>query len=181
MMYRRSTYALLLLLFIGTVCVTATGLTPPVKPADPFGPWTGRWKGEFVCYDIQGKQKYRLEVEQRYEPAGEGQQGAVFMNRSGDGSVEIIHAVNLVRGGALICRTRTIGPDGKALSEPIEHRGTYISQGHIIWHRRIGDRGFETFNEVIDGNTFWIHGVALHSDDPREIEIYEGRYTRVED
>lgn len=158
------------------VCLAARGVTPD----DPFSPWNGRWQGEFVAYDIEGNERYRLQVNQDYAPAGPDQQRAVFLNRSADGSVETVHAVNLVRDGQLICRVRTIGADGKPMGELIEHRGRHVGPGHIIWHRRIGENGFETFNEIVTGDTYWIHGVAMKNGDPSRAEIFEGRYVRVE-
>ncbi len=160
----------------------AGGFADP-KPVtvDPFSPWLGRWKGEFVAYTAQGEVKYRIAVEQRYKAAGPGQQSAVFTNRMADGSVETVHAVNLVRAGRLICRTRRIDPTGQAVGERVEHSGTQVGLGHIIWHRRIGKRGFETFNERVEGDTYRIHGAAVYGDDPSQVELFEGRYVRVAD
>ena len=148
-------------------------------PADPFAPWNGHWSGEFVSYDIDGKVRYRLRVDQRYTPAGRGQQSAVFTNTSEGGRVETVHAVNLVRDGELLCRVTKIGPDGKPVGAVIEHKGEYVGPGHIIWHRRIGEGRFEIFNEIVDGDTYWIHGTGLYGKDPHSTEIFEGRYRRI--
>ncbi len=161
-----------------TACLVTLGVSR-APPADPFKAWNGTWKGEFICYDIEGHERYRLQVEQTYKSAGAAQQSAVFKNRSADGTVETVHAVNLVRDGKLICRSRTIAPDGKPIGETIEHQGEYIGPGHIIWHRRIAEAGFETFNEIVDGDTYWIHGVGLYGGDPHDINIFEARYKRV--
>ncbi|MFQ5413903.1 MAG: hypothetical protein ACE5E6_05545 [Phycisphaerae bacterium] len=145
----------------------------------PFSAWNGRWHGSFVAYDITGHRRYRLDVTQVYRPAGADQQSAVFTNRAADGSVETVHAVNLVRDGKLICRVRNIGADGKPTGDIVEHRGTRIGPGHIIWHRRIGTRGLETFNERVDGDVYRISGVGIYGDNPLDAHIFEGTYTRV--
>ncbi|MCH7808150.1 MAG: hypothetical protein IIB60_02895 [Planctomycetes bacterium] len=169
--------ALMFFLVIGAGLLIAARRTD--TSTDPFASWNGTWKGDFIAYDIQGEERYRIRVEQSYKPAGPGQQSAVFTNHLPDGSIETVHAVNLLRDGKLICRLRTIGPDGKPIGERTEHRGTRIGPGHIIWHRTIGEHGFETFNEQIVGDTYWIHGVSVKGSDPQEAEIFEGRYVRV--
>lgn len=149
--------------------------------SDVFNPWNGKWHGWFKAYDFEGNERYRLEVTQEYKSAGNGQQSAVFVNVMPDGSEETVHAVNIVRDGKLTCRVRKIGPDGKAQGDVSEHRGTLIGSGHIAWHSPVGEHGFEFFNERVDGDTYWIHGVAVKGQDPRSAEMFEGRYVRVED
>ena len=166
-----------LLVLCGVVFMAIRATAGP--DSDPFEPWHGHWHGEFVAYSIEGIEQYRLSVEQTYKPAGPMQQSAVFTNRSAGGAIETVHAVNLIRDGKLICRTRKIGQDGSPYGEMVEHMGRHLGPGHIMWFRRTGKDGFETFNERIDGDTYWIHGVRHAGGERGGVEIYEGRYVRL--
>jgi len=178
----------LLVVVLGTIGV-ATRLRALVASNDRpegvseqvFAPWNGTWRGTFTSYDIEGKERYKLDVTQVYESVGNGQQKGVFTVKSADGTVETVHAVNMVRDGELICRVVKIGQDEKPIGERTEHKGTYLGPGHIIWHSKIGEHGFETFNELVDGDLYTIHGAGVKSDDPRETEVFEGRYRRIKE
>ena len=169
------------------LCLNPNAAPPPananavaeVEANDPLAPWNGTWRGTFIAYRADGQPLYRIDVEQTYEMVKPNTQRGVFVNRYADGTTQTVHAVNLVEQGRLVCRVRPIDANGKGTGKVKQHIGHRIGPGHIIWYSDLGGGRFESFNEVVQGDRYTIHGVGVYGDKPADRHIFEAVYQRV--
>jgi len=148
----------------------------PRKPSihDMLDPLTGRWKGTFKVYTLEGRLHEAIEVEQRYWWEGDIQRGR-FVERYADGRVVNAEAMNYIKDGRLVCEVR------KDNGEISNHRGRY-ENGVLFWHTRMADGSkVESFKERVEttaqGTIYYIDGFGAYGrGDAKTYFLFEGRY-----
>ncbi len=145
----------------------------------PFAAWEGIWEGEFATYDSSGEKIDEIHVRQIYKHLAledEFHQKGVFTitdPKTGEQREELAANTADFDGTNLVCRVASDG--GRALTV---HTGR-IEGEHIIWSRDIPGT-IESFDEWIDGDTYFIEGTGTYGDrTTAEPLTFVGRYHRV--
>ena len=171
--------------------------------ADVFGPWNGKWKGQFIVYnDPNGQQKgkaqpreiskamldgmgleesLRIDVEQEYVSTSPYYQTVKIRDTytDGDGKVNVVESTgyNKVEDTQILCVVNK--PD-----EQVIHQGMVPADSTIIWGRDVRDpTKVEYFYEEIKANTYFIVGWGYYGEDDPELTPktwFYAAYQRVE-
>ncbi|MEO1481556.1 MAG: hypothetical protein AAFU77_05570 [Myxococcota bacterium] len=134
------------------------------RPVDVFKSLDGAWSGEFVGYGADGKDMYRIAVEQRYRTVDANRQAVEIRDVAADGSV--------TRGTGFNIATRR--PDGslelicevtKDNGESVRHQGRRVTGADgsesLVWYSVESGKS-ETFRETVRGNVYEINGMGLY-------------------
>ena len=152
-------------------------------PIAVFAELDGTWEGEFVGWNREGRELYRIRVRQTYRTVDEHTQRVEIEDRMPDGSVITGHGENSARrteDGGLELRCRVEKSNG----ERVEHRGRLVEgpdgEEELLWHSE-GDGRWEMFREGVRGEgdteVYEIDGVGRYGD---QVVVMAGRYRRVE-
>lgn len=155
--------------------------TPP-KPVDVFAALDGRWKGQFVGYDVTGKELYRIDVEQTYETVDAQTQVVRIRDTDASGKTVTGQGKNIARRRSdgsleLLCIVE------KSNGETVRHEGRVIKGAdgskQLVWYSQTKDRS-ETFREAVgptgDGGTaYTIDGMGRYGE---TLILMRGRYLR---
>ena len=158
---------------------------PPAAPGAPvkvFAPLDGRWAGDFVGYDVAGRELYRLHVEQTYRTVDDTTQAVTLLDRDAAGKV--------VHGEGQNIATR--GPDGalalrclvtKSSGEKVEHVGRVVRAPDggeaLVWSSQAPGR-VETFLETVrrrgGEQVYTIQGTGVYQG---SVVVMSGVYRRI--
>lgn len=151
------------------------------RPVDVYSALDGRWKGQFVGFDAQGKELYRIDVEQTYRTVDDHTQIVRIKDTDASGRT-------ITGEGRNIARRR---PDGslellciveKSNGDKVRHEGRLVrgadGSTQLIWFSVASGRT-ETFREdvrtVPGGEVYTIDGMGLYGGTPI---LMHGRYRR---
>lgn len=155
----------------------------PPPPVAVFADLDGTWEGEFVGWNREGRELYRIHVRQTYRTVDDHTQRVEIEDRMPDGSVITGHGENTARrtdDGELELRCRVEKSNG----ERVEHRGRLVEgpdgREELVWHSG-GDGRWEMFRERVRrvgaAEVYEIDGVGRYGD---QVVVMAGRYRRVE-
>ncbi|MEL7305268.1 MAG: hypothetical protein AAGJ56_05485 [Myxococcota bacterium] len=160
----------------------AAKLAPSDPPVAVFAELDGRWQGEFVGYSAQGKELYRISVEQRYRTIDSTTQLVEIVDRDAEGRVTTGEGRNVATRRAdgaleLSCRVE------KSNGETVEHRGALVTAAdgsqQLMWFSTTPSRR-EVFREHVHGTgsraVYEIHGTGIYDG---TLIVMHGAYRRV--
>lgn len=155
----------------------------PPPPVAVFADLDGTWEGEFVGWNREGRELYRIHVRQTYRTVDDHTQRVEIEDRMPDGSVVAGRGENTARrneegGLELRCRVE------KSTGERVEHRGRLVEgpdgREELVWHSG-GDGRWEMFRERVrrvgEAEVYEIDGVGRYGE---QVVVMAGRYRRVE-
>lgn len=155
---------------------------PPRPPVEVYAALDGRWTGTFVGYDPNGRELYRIAVEQTYRTVDGTTQTVTLADRQPDGQVIRGQGRNVaVRKADGSLELRCIVD--KSNGEHVEHVGRVVraadGQEAIVWSSQKPGRS-ETFLETVRGQgaaaTYHIQGVGRYGD---SLVLMSGTYRRM--
>lgn len=174
-----------LLAFFGiTGGAEAEGIDPK-HPVKVYAKLDGKWRGTFVGYDAQGKELYRIRVEQRYKTVSSTVQKVEIRDtdmktgKTVTGEGENIARIREDGTLELLCVVR------KSNGDTVEHQGRLVKgadgEEQLVWYTQKADRS-ETFREVVRKE----NGVEVYSIDGMgryggTLILMHGRYARVKE
>lgn len=168
---------------VGIAGPSDEGPAGPHPPVAVFVDLDGTWEGDFVGWDREGRELYRIRVRQTYRTVDGHTQRVQIEDRMPDGSVITGRGENTARRteeGELELRCRVEKSNG----ERVEHRGRLVEgpdgEEELVWSSE-GDGRWEMFRERVrrEGETevYEIDGVGRYGD---QVVVMAGRYRRVE-
>ncbi|MEN0064612.1 MAG: hypothetical protein AAGA48_20855 [Myxococcota bacterium] len=154
--------------------------SPPDRPVEVFAELDGIWSGQFVGYDAQGKELYRIDVRQEYTTVDAHTQKVEIRDAMQDGMVITGRGVNvakLVDGRlSLSCVV------DKSNGDHVEHQGRIVTlpsgEPGLVWSSVRKGRS-ETFLEYVteeNGKAVYrIQGTGRYGD---TLIVMSGRYVK---
>ena len=165
-----------------TLEAEAAKLASNNPPVDVFADLNGRWQGEFVGYSAEGKELYRISVEQHYRTIDSTTQLVEIIDRDAEGRVTTGKGRNVATRRAdgtleLTCRVE------KSNGETVEHRGALVAAAdgsqQLMWFSSTPSRR-EVFREHVHGSgagaVYEIHGTGMYDG---TLIVMHGAYRRV--
>ncbi|MEM7263586.1 MAG: hypothetical protein AAF488_16480 [Planctomycetota bacterium] len=156
--------------------------TPPENrdPVSVYAKLDGRWVGTFIGYDTEGREQYRIAVEQIYRTIDANTQIVKIRDTMPDGQVITGEGENTARRRAdgsleLRCVVR------KSNGDRVAHEGRCVKgpdgDDQLIWFTNDADRT-ETFRETVrtEGSrtVYSIDGLGRYG---KNLYLMHGRYT----
>ena len=145
--------------FLGLVAFLWLGgrTAEPVRAGDPvdvFADLNGAWRGEFVGWDEEGREQYRIRVSHRYHKVDAHTQKLVGKDTLPDGTVIELDGENTARrleNGQLELRCVVRKSNG----ETVRHRGR-LGKGprgeELVFWYSLDEGKRETFREWVEGD-----------------------------
>ena len=168
------------LVFAASLCALLTLATSQgthgesSRLAGVFSAWDGAWEGDFKILR-PGEEPVTIRTRHVYRSESAILQRVTITDTMPDGSVVRKTADNIVDGEELLCRV--FREDG---SLEVEHRGELV-ENWLVWSSLDEDgRPRQIFRERVVEDDYLIDGVGIYGTRREIVEIYVGRYHRVE-
>ncbi len=174
----------LVALLLSSATSTTASPQAPQAPSAVFADLDGTWEGEFVGYDTEGQEIYRISVRQTYRTVDSKTQEVRVTDTFADGRVITGRGQNTAErlpDGSLRLRCVVV----KSNDERVTHLGSSgiapDGEPQLVWHSKGIDR-WESFRETVRGQgaeaVYSIDGVGLYGG---TVIIMAGRYHQVEE